>query len=431
MSSKMKKWIPAVVAPATVVALSIAVPMQANAEIDLPDKSASEILQMMNAEPDMSFSGRVTKVSNLGLPPIGNMPNVSESMVEEMEENMPEGMQEFIPRVTESNVVTDLLEIISGTHEARIYVDGPDKLRVQILDPMSERSITVNGDTVWFYDDDKLAAQYMTMDINKEELEAKAEEFEAENSEEIEQRIAELPFDLNNPAEVADYVLEEASEYSAITVGVDQNVAGRAAYELIATPLAAETTVDYVSVAIDAETGMALNVKIMAKGQVEPAMQIGFTSIDYSTPDASIFEFNPSSDVTVTEMEMPEEFTIDGETYTKEELEAEFEAKKAEYAADKPTEEEMQAEYEALKAEYEAMENKPEFYENGWASVVEMTLGDEMPVEMFESELFSDMTEQVDGGQVISTPLVNVLITDDGRVLAGAVTTDYLLEIAG
>jgi len=418
MSSKMKKWIPAFVAPATVVALSIAVPMQANAEIDLPDKTASEILQMMNNDPDMSFSGRVTKVSNLGLPPIGNMPDVSESMVEEMEENMPEGMEEFIPRVTESNMVTDLVEIISGTHEARIYVDGPDKLKIQILDPMSERSITVNGDTVWFYDDDKLAAQYMTIDTA--ELEAKASEYEAENAAEIEQYIAELPFDINNPAEVADYVLAEASEYSTITVGADQNVAGRAAYELIATPLAAESTVQYVSVAIDAETGMALNVKVVAKGQVEPAMEIGFTSIDYSTPDASIFEFAPSSDVTVTEMEMPEEFTIDGETYTKEELQAELEASK-------PTE----AEYEELKAQYEAMENKPVVYENGWATVVEMTLSDDMPVEMFQSELFSEMTMQVDGGQVISTSLVNVLITDDGRVLAGAVNTDYLLEIAG
>ncbi len=418
MSSKMKKWIPAFVAPATVVALSIAVPMQANAEIDLPDKTASEILQMMNNDPDMSFSGRVTKVSNLGLPPIGNMPDVSESMVEEMEENMPEGMEEFIPRVTESNMVTDLVEIISGTHEARIYVDGPEKLKIQILDPMSERSITVNGDTVWFYDDDKLAAQYMSIDTA--ELEAKASEYEAENAAEIEQYIAELPFDINNPAEVADYVLDEASEYSTITVGADQNVAGRAAYELIATPLAAESTVQYVSVAIDAETGMALNVKVVAKGQVEPAMEIGFTSIDYSTPDASIFEFAPSSDVTVTEMEMPEEFTIDGETYTKEELQAELEASK-------PTE----AEYEELKAQYEAMENKPVVYENGWATVVEMTLSDDMPVEMFQSELFSEMTMQVDGGQVISTSLVNVLITDDGRVLAGAVNTDYLLEIAG
>jgi outer membrane lipoprotein-sorting protein len=418
MSSKMKKWIPALVAPATVVALSIAVPMQANAVIDLPDKSASEILQMMNSEPDMSFSGRVTKVSNLGLPPIGNMPDVSESMVEEMEENMPEGMEDFIPRVTNSGVFTDVLEIISGTHEARIYVDGPDKLRIQILDPMSERSLTVNGDTVWVYDDDKLAAQFMTMD--SAELEAKKAEYESENSAEIEQRIADLPFDINNPAEVADYVLSEASEYSAITVGVDQNVAGRAAYELIATPLAAETTVDYVSVAVDAETGMALNVKIMAKGQIEPAMELGFTSIDYSTPASAIFEFTPSSDVTVTEMEMPEEFTIDGQTYTKEELQAELESKK-------PTE----AEYEELKAQYEAMENKPVVYENGWASVVEMTLSDDMPVEMFESELFSEMTQQVDGGKIISTSLVNVLITDDGRVLAGAVNTDYLLEIAG
>jgi hypothetical protein len=165
---------------------------------------------------------------------------------------------------------------------------------------------------------------------------------------------------------------------------------------------------------------MALNVKIMAKGQIEPAMELGFTSIDYSTPAASIFEFTPSSDVTVTEMEMPEEFTIDGQTYTKEELQAELESKK-------PTE----AEYEELKAQYEAMENKPVVYENGWASVVEMTLSDDMPVEMFESELFSEMTQQVEGGKVISTSLVNVLITDDGRVLAGAVNTDYLLEIAG
>jgi len=418
MSSKTKKWIPAVVAPATVVALSIAVPMQANAEIDLPDKSASEILQMMNQDPDMSFSGRVTKVSNLGLPPIGNMPDISESMMEDMEENTPEGMEEFIPRMTESNMVTDLVEIISGTHEARIYVDGPDKLRVQVLDPMSERSMIVNGDTVWFYDDDKQAAQYMTVDVA--ELEAKAEEYEAENSAEIEQKIADLPFDINNPAEVADYLLAEASEYSEITVGADQNVAGQAAYELIATPLATETTVDYVSVAIDAETGMALNVKVVAKGQTEPAMEIGFTSIDYSTPAASVFEFNPSSDVTVTEMEMPEEFTIDGETYTREELEAELEANKL-----------TEAEYEQKKAEFEASENMPEVIENGWASVVEMKLTEDMPVDMFDSELFSGITEQVDGGFVITTSLVNMLITDDGRVLAGAVTTDYLLEIAG
>ena len=418
MSSKTKKWIPAVVAPATVVALSIAVPMQANAEIDLPDKSASEILQMMNQDPDMSFSGRVTKVSNLGLPPIGNMPDISESMMEDMEENTPEGMEEFIPRMTESNMVTDLVEIISGTHEARIYVDGPDKLRVQVLDPMSERSMIVNGDTVWFYDDDKQAAQYMTVDVA--ELEAKAEEYETENSAEIEQKIADLPFDINNPAEVADYLLAEASEYSEITVGADQNVAGQAAYELIATPLATETTVDYVSVAIDAETGMALNVKVVAKGQTEPAMEIGFTSIDYSTPAASVFEFNPSSDVTVTEMEMPEEFTIDGETYTREELEAELEANKL-----------TEAEYEQKKAEFEASENMPEVIENGWASVVEMKLTEDMPVDMFDSELFSGITEQVDGGFVITTSLVNMLITDDGRVLAGAVTTDYLLEIAG
>jgi hypothetical protein len=34
------------------------------------------------------------------------------------------------------------------------------------------------------------------------------------------------------------------------------------------------------------------------------------------------------------------------------------------------------------------------------------------------------------GGKVISTKLVNVLITDDGRVLVGAVTQDRLAQVA-
>ncbi len=37
---------------------------------------------------------------------------------------------------------------------------------------------------------------------------------------------------------------------------------------------------------------------------------------------------------------------------------------------------------------------------------------------------------RVDGGRVLQTSLVTVLFTDDGRVFAGAVTPDHLLDVA-
>ena len=67
----------------------------------------------------------------------------------------------------------------------------------------------------------------------------------------------------------------------------------------------------------------------------------------------------------------------------------------------------------------------------GFETVVTMNqLPDAFPLEMLESELLGDLATDVDGGVVLSTPLGNTLITDSGEVFAGAVTIDYLLELA-
>jgi hypothetical protein len=46
------------------------------------------------------------------------------------------------------------------------------------------------------------------------------------------------------------------------------------------------------------------------------------------------------------------------------------------------------------------------------------------------SPMLDGLTTRVDGGRVLQTSLVTVLFTDDGRVFAGAVTADHLLEVA-
>ena len=46
------------------------------------------------------------------------------------------------------------------------------------------------------------------------------------------------------------------------------------------------------------------------------------------------------------------------------------------------------------------------------------------------SEMLDSLTQAVDGGRMLTTSLVTVLFTDDGRVLAGAVTPERLLDAA-
>lgn len=45
--------------------------------------------------------------------------------------------------------------------------------------------------------------------------------------------------------------------------------------------------------------------------------------------------------------------------------------------------------------------------------------------------LYEQLTTPVDGGRILTSALVSVLVTDDGRVLVGAVPAEDLLAIAG
>ena len=61
MKRNIRRWIPAILAPVLVAGTAIGFSVSANAAIDLPDKSASEILQLINTNPEIAFSGKVTK----------------------------------------------------------------------------------------------------------------------------------------------------------------------------------------------------------------------------------------------------------------------------------------------------------------------------------------------------------------------------------
>lgn len=406
-----KRWAPAAVVASLIAAGTVVLPMQANA-VDLPDLTPQQVMLLMDGE-IQGFSGTIVKTSELGLPPLELSSMMNEDMIEEMEEKLPEGFEEFVPTLIEQNLITQAVELIAGTHKIRVYA-STEGTRVQILDTMSQRDLIVNKDEFWFYDSRKATAITGALDMDFDQADVDKAQVDAEAK--LAEYAASIQLDISNPEAVANYLMERIGETTTVSVGKDHLVAGRTSYQLIAQPNASNSLIESVVISVDSETGMALDVKVYSVEQEEPAMHVGFESISFDVPAASTFSFTPPAGTTVETFEAPAD------------LEAELERLKAEGA--NMTEEEKLAYKAELEAKY-ADQAKPEVIGEGWESVMYLSaIPSEVPMELLENELFADLMTNVAGGKVFSTPVMNVLITDSGEVYAGAVTIAFLQEVA-
>ena len=408
-----KRWIPALVVPAVIAAGAIAIPMQANA-VDLPDLTPQQVMLLMDGE-ITGFSGTIVKTSDLGLPPLEMSSMMDEKMIAEMQEKMPEGFEEFMPSIIEQNAITQAVELIAGTHKFRVYASEVG-FRVQILDLMSQRDLIINKDEFWAYDARKATAMTGTFDMEVSE-DDKAEAMEKAQAA-LDEYAAKIQLDISSPEAVANYLMAQIGETTEVSVGKDHLVAGRTAYQLIAQPNAENSLVESVVISVDSETGMALDVKVYSVEQDTPAFHVGFESISFETPDASLFSFTPPPGTTVEKFEVPAE------------LEAELEALKSQYENKEFTNEDNAAMRAELEARF-ADTPKPAMIGEGWESVIYLpAMPQEVPMEMMENELFADLMIQVEGGKVFSTPLVNVFVANSGEVYFGAVTIEFLQQVA-
>lgn len=371
MSRKSLKWLPAVLAPALIAAGVVAVPLQAGASVDLPDKTANEVLQLIANSTEDSFSGTVVKTAELGLPE-----GLSAGLTG-MSESVPGGMSDISGEAGAAGALASGIELLGGSHEARVFVSGPLNLRVQVKDRLAERKAVSNGTDAWFYDSETNVATHVAIPA----------EAKSELGEELE-GAAELA----TPAQVADRILDKLGDSTDFTVGTDARVAGRTVYELVLTPKATGTLAESVSISVDSETGLPLQVSVAARGQAEPAMQVGFTAIDLSEPAADLFTFDPGDGVTVKELPLPTEPPAD-------------------------------------RGSFDPGIGEPVVTGTGWDAIVEIPAASAL-AELDQNPLFAELTAEADGGRVFSSALVTVFFTDDGRVLAGSVPLDRLQAAA-
>ena len=369
VSRNSVRWLPAFVVPAVVVGAVIAVPLQAGAAVDLPDKTPAQVLLLMNDSTVTAFSGNVDQSSDLGLPSL----DLSAGMTDSRTETHSEGNDSVIPQG-----MTTALELLSGSHKFRVYVGSESQSRVQIKDRMAERDVVHNGSDIWLYDSSTNAATHLSLPAD----------FEATAEAKFAELQSQLPTDLATPAQLAERFLSELDPSTTVSVGTDARIAGRSVYQLVLTPRTNETLVASVSIAVDAETGLPLQVTVLAQGQSAPAFQVGFTAIDFAAPNADRFDFKPPANASVTEQTLPDR--PEGVT--------------GDYPGDHSA----------------AVGELPIVTGTGWSSIVEVPAA-AVPAELGDNPMLDQLTTAVDGGRALTTSLVTMFLSNDGRVFAGAV----------
>lgn len=272
------------------------------------------------------------------------------------------------------------LNLLTGSHSFRVYASGRADRRVQVLDSNGERDVVQHGTSIWSYDSAKDEADHITVDTSR--LPAHRQQSGAMGT--------------VTPDQAAQQLLAKLAPSSTVTTDTNASVAGRDAYVLKVVPKTTATTVGSVEVAVDAKTGLPLRVQVVPRGTTSPAVSIGYTAISYATPAASTFRFTA-----------PKGATVHSSTVPKHTLTAPSRSQRTTPTGPKAT-----------------------VTGTGWASVVTVPKG-RVPASVTSSPLYSQATTAVAGGRAISTSLVNVLITTDGRVLAGAVPLSTLQADAG
>lgn len=386
MTRKWLRWVPAAAVPAVIAAAALVGSLPASAGDPLPAKTTEEVLALVAQHAAPSLSGTLEQTSQMGLP---ELPQAGPSA---------------------RSGAASVLELLSGPHTARVFVDGPDNIRVQVLDRLAERNAVRSGDQVWLYSSRDNTATHLTLPADAG-LHKDFGQYKHPG--------AGTDGVMPTPADLAARLLAAADPTTEIAVHPEVSVAGRAAYNLMITPRTEGTLIASVAIAVDGQSGLPLSVELKARGQSEPAFKLAFTSLSLEAPDASLFTFTPPPGATVKEVDVPAHGTGSWPAHgTESGVTPDGVAPDAAVPGSRDP---------------DIGAPRPTVTGTGWESVVEFPAGPasaEAGAMVSSDPLLQQAAVAVPGGRLFSTAVVNVLLTDDGRVFAGSVPAERLLTAA-
>ncbi|RVU16547.1 DUF2092 domain-containing protein [Streptomyces antnestii] len=390
---------------------------------DLPKLSAQQLIEKIAKSDVQQMSGTVKISTDLGLPSLGGAAGAFTPGG-----GGPSGSADG-KGGSSADPQSKLMELASGTHTLRVATDGPDRQKLSVLDSAAEYSVIHNGDEVWAYDSASNEAYHAK---NAKDAGAARDRAEKQGRDKRETRDG-VPA---TPKQLADEVLKASGKTTSISVEGTAQVAGRDAYKLLVKPKQAGSTVGGITISVDAKTGLPLKFTLAPAGGGKAVVDAGFTTVDFSKPAASTFDFTPPKGAKVTE---GDDHKAPGMSHDKSHAPKDLpKGMRKDMPKDMPKE---------LRAgQGGGGLNDLKVLGEGWTSVAELKLpgghglptggsgsgsGDVPPeAQKFMNALGDHVKGKFGSGTVFSTRLVNALVTDDGKVYVGAVTKDALVKAA-
>jgi hypothetical protein len=349
MARPARQWSVPALAVAGVTAFALAPHAAASSgRPALPARSAAALIASVERSDVTALSGTVRTVANLGLPQIPDSMGATGA-----------GWQ----------------ALLTGTHQLRVWVDGPRRQRVALLDDLAETDVVHDARNGWVWSSTNQTAHHVVLPARGS------------------RRPADGPpagmYQLTPQAQ-AKRMLRAVDPTTRVTVDPTVRVAGRPAYQLDLVPRTTATLVRSVRIAVDAATGLPLRVQVFAAGSAAPAFETGYTSLSLRRPAASVFAFSPAPGTRVRTT------VVSGH---------------------------------ARPAAGAAAGLQPKVSGRGWTAVLQLNAG-ARPAGAALRRL-DQLTTAVPQGRLLKTRLVTVLLTNDGRLLLGAVPASTLEHAAG
>ncbi|HEX3003947.1 MAG TPA: hypothetical protein VHO27_07035 [Angustibacter sp.] len=371
LSARHARWAAPVVIAAAVAGGAQVAAQASTARPDLPQLTARDLLVKVQTAKVSALSGTVRSTTDLGVPALPQRGGL------------------------------DWSSLLTGTQTLRVYLDGPQRQRVDLVGTLTQASVVHDDSTLWTWNS-------TTRTVTRTAL-------PPSGGARAPQALPDVPGSSNHlatrmpltPQQAAEQALAAVSPTTKVSVGRSASVAGRDAYDLRLQPKDTASLVGSVDVYVDARTGLVLRTVVTPRSGGAAAVDIGFTRLSLTAPAASTFRFSPPPGSSVRDVPLPTKPHA-GPT-----------------ATDQPS---------------------VQTFGTGWTTVVRTTApsATTSPTPSAGSQESADPLAGVllrastpvpadrlpGGGRLLTTRLVSVLLTHDGHLYVGAVTPDQLIRTA-
>jgi outer membrane lipoprotein-sorting protein len=258
-SRRRRLGIIGVVAMVAVAALGVA-SVRANPTPDLPAVGADTLLaSTLNALADpFTISGEVSTRVDIGIP--------------------------SIPSSIGGGALGPLA-LALGDQRFKVW-RSPDGVRVAHLLDLGEQDLIANARDAWFWDSSSMSAVHLAIPASASQIMA-----------------MRLPSDADFLS-IAQRAIAALGPLADVSVEGTAVVAGRPSYELVLTPRSTLTLIGRVTVAVDAQTRLPLQLQVFPRGSDVAAIEGGFTSVSTDPIDPSMFSFAPPPGAAVRQADL-------------------------------------------------------------------------------------------------------------------------------